>query len=164
MTANSRSLALRIRSSHFFFLFSLQKVRQSDRLVWFHRSLSIDSVTLSLSHKAQLWGTFFRWVRCHSTWAQPTRGKGGFAISFYVLLGNAASATAQVPTIAGFASCRVSRACSWFVGLCPATFVLVYAVLVSIGQQPPTASFSGSDNKSPLPLRISNPCDTNVQL
>jgi hypothetical protein len=37
-------------------------------------------------------------------------GKGGFAVSFYVLLKNATLAIAKVPTIAAFASCSVSIA------------------------------------------------------
>jgi hypothetical protein len=40
----------------------------------------------------------------------------------------------------------------------------ILALLESIGQQPPTASFSGSDYKSPLPLGISVPVNTTVQV
>jgi hypothetical protein len=44
----------------------------------------------------------------------------------------------------------------------PAIFVLDI-LLVPIRLQHPTSSLTGSDNKSLLLLRISNPCDTNVQ-
>ena len=53
------------------------------------QGLSLDSThTEPCAHRLSFWATDFRWVRYHSTSAQPN-GKGGFAVSFYVRLWNA---------------------------------------------------------------------------
>ena len=72
-------------------------------------------------------------------------GKGGFAVSFYVRLWNATSAIAEVPTVAGFASCCVGRACSWHSRLGPVSLCLKSSTSV-MWLARPTASLSGSDN------------------
>ena len=112
--ANSRSLAMSLSLIAVFLLLflvcegcmvlaSVECFDTFDRFNphWANTGLSVEmNCCLSMSSLPQHLGT---------TW----KGKGGFAVSFYVPLWNAASATAQMPTAAVFASCRVSRACSW---------------------------------------------------
>ena len=96
-------------------------------------------------------------------------GKGGFAVSFYVQLQNETqlARTAKVSTVRGVRKLRCGLQSLLVIqgarphNLCAEN---VLSLLESIGQQPPTASFSGSDYKSPLPLGISVPANTNVQV
>ena len=67
--------------------------------------------------------------------------------------------TAKVPTVRGVRKLRCGLQSLLVIrgarphNLCAEN---ILAFLESIGQQPPTASFSGSDYKSPLPLGISS--------
>jgi hypothetical protein len=87
-------------------------------------------------------------------WHNLFTGKGGFAVSFYVRLKNAAHTEAKAPTSVvmlqaiGYYLLVVHRAM-------PATFVLDL-ILASIGCKADSI-LSGSDHKSLLPLRISLP-------
>ncbi len=90
-------------------------------------------------------------------------GKGGFAVSFYVLLllkrnccdSSSANCSQDLQVDVYSELARDAQ-------VSPAIFVLDI-LLVPIRLQHPTSSSTGSDNKSLLLLRISNPCDTNVQ-
>ncbi len=111
-----------------------------------------------LSHGLRTFDEFVTTALVHN----PT-GKGGFAVSFYVQLQmkrnccDSSSAnysqSLQVAVSAELARDAQVR---------PAIFV-IEILLVSIRLQYPTSSSTGSDNKALLLLRISNPCDTNVQ-
>ena len=129
------------------------------------QGLSLDSThTEPYANRLRSWGnrSFDEFV---TTALQHNQiGKGGFAVSFYVLLLKRNSLRQpKCQLAAGFASCCVGRACSWCMDIESITLVLE-SILVSIGQQLPTASSTGSDNKSLLPLRISVPANTNVQV
>jgi hypothetical protein len=132
----------------------------------FDLGLSIDLThTEPYAYKAQFWGNALSMSSLPQHLSTTRVGKGGFAVSFYVQLQmkrnicDSRSANSRrvrkLPCKAGLA--RDSR------GHAPQSLCSIF-LLASIGQQPPTTSFTGSDNKSPLPLGISVPANTNVQV
>ena len=129
------------------------------------QGLSLDSThTEPYTHRLSFLGNTLSLSSLPQHFSTTYSGKGGFAVSFYVLLMKRNSLRQpKCQLVAGFASCCVGRACSWCMDSWSITLVLEF-ILVSIGQQLPTASSTGSDNKSLLPLRISVPANTNVQV
>ncbi len=111
-----------------------------------------------LSHGLRTFDEFVTTALVHN----PT-GKGGFAVSFYVQLQMKRNCcdSSSANCLQG-SQVAVSAELARDAQVSPAIFVLDI-LLVSIRLQHPKSSSTGSDNKSLLLLRISNPCDTNVQ-